>query len=183
MPFAENVADLLDTTASISRERSRTWWQEGWAPVVEWEEQVLCRLATDLGKINEHQKKSQGSYALPQDLQYTNDLLTGIQNAFEDFARAYPVEAEQLDGEVTAVYNFQLMLLPSPDELMHLPSPDGNPPVVTSPQRGKKDGRPLKKALTMSKTVIDSIKDLLGESDKVKVAATLWGEAVDLLSA
>lgn len=174
MPFAENVVDLLDTTASISRERSRTWWQEGWAPVVEWEEQVLCRLATDLGKINEHQKKSQGSYALPQDLQYTNDLLTGIQNAFEDFARAYPVEAEQLDGEVTAVYNFQLMLLPSPD---------GNPPVVTSPQRGKKDGRPLKKALTMSKTVIDSIKDLLGESDKVKVAATLWGEAVDLLSA
>lgn len=174
MPFAENVADLLDTTASISRERSRTWWQEGWAPVVEWEEQVLCRLATDLGKINEHQKKSQGSYALPQDLQYTNDLLTGIQNAFKDFARAYPVEAEQLDGEVTAVYNFQLMLLPSPD---------GNPPVVTSPQRGKKDGRPLKKALTMSKTVIDSIKDLLGESDKVKVAATLWGEAVDLLSA
>lgn len=175
MPFAENVAALLDTTASISRERSRPKWQERlWAPVVEWEEQVLRRLATDVGTINELQKKSQGSYDLPQDLQYTNDLLRRIQNAFEDFARAYPVEAKQLDGEVTAVHDFQRMLLPSPD---------GDPPVVTSPQKGKKDGRPLKKALTMSKTVIDSIKDLLGESDKVKVAATLWGEAVDLLSA
>lgn len=173
MPFAENVAALLDTTASISRERSRPQ-ERLWAPVVEWEEQVLRRLATDLGTINKLQKKSQGSYDLPQDLQYTNDLLRQIQNAFEDFERAYPVEAKQLDGEVTAVHNFHRMLLPSPD---------GDLPVVTSPQKGKKDGRPLKKALTMSKTVIDSIKDLLGESDKVKVAATLWGEAVDLLSA
>ncbi|MCG7283702.1 MULTISPECIES: hypothetical protein [Corynebacterium] len=181
MPFAENVAALLDTTASISRERSRPQ-ERLWAPVVEWEEQVLRRLATDLGAINKLQKKSQGklqkksqgSYDLPQALQYTNDLLTQIQNAFEDFERAYPVEAKQLDGEVTAVHKFHRMLLPSPD---------GDPPVVTSPQKGKKDGRPLKKALTMSKTVIDSIKDLLGESDKVKVAATLWSEAVDLLSA
>ena len=173
MSFAEKVAALLDTTASISRERSRPQ-ERLWAPVVEWEEQVLRRLATDLGTINKLQKKSQGSYDLPQDLQYTNDLLRQIQNAFEDFERAYPVEAKQLDGEVTAVHNFHRMLLSSPD---------GDPPVVTSPQKGKKDGRPLKKALTMSKTVIDSIKDLLGESDKVKVAATLWGEAVDLLSA
>ena len=173
MSFAENVAALLDTTASISRERSRPQ-ERLWAPVVEWEEQVLRRLATDLGTTNKLQKKSQRSYDLPQDLQDTNDLLRQIQNAFEGFKRAYPVEAKQLDGEVTAVHNFHRMLLPSPD---------GDPPVVTSPQEGKKDGRPLKKALTMSKTVIDSIKDLLGESDKVKVAATLWGEAVDLLSA
>lgn len=140
--FGEDLESLLNATEELGRRRAAYWAPLNFEPLLDWQEQTFSML-----------RKGDGRKAVEK-------AWMALSEAMETAK-----QAELLHTELNAMLAFQHSLL---DRINKEPEPEPETPRGTLPDFWRRLPGLIKKGIGMSKTFLESLKDVLTDEDLLK---------------